>query len=164
MADTNSSIFNQQARERLQSPDDLDKYVRVTSPSVWVVLAAILVLLGALLAWGIFGAVSTNVSTLGARMDGRTICLLDAARIENVTVGDDAMVGGVHTTVTEVSRTPISRDEARALFSSDFLAATLFEGDWEYVVVFEDVDVDEDVPLSVSITTERVSPISLVLG
>lgn len=65
MAQASPSIFNKRATERLRSPDDLEKYVQVTNPSVWVVLGACIALLAGLLAWGIFGTVSTNVSAQG---------------------------------------------------------------------------------------------------
>ena len=39
MADEQNSIFTKKASDKLRSPDDLNEYVRVTNPSVWVVLA-----------------------------------------------------------------------------------------------------------------------------
>ena len=55
MADDKSSIFTEKAQDKLRSPDDLDEYVRVTNPSIWVVLAACAVLLVSLFAWGLLG-------------------------------------------------------------------------------------------------------------
>ena len=78
MADVNSTIFNKRAAEKLRSPDDLDKFVRVTNPSVWVVLAACVALLAGLLAWGVFGAVTSSVSTTGVAINGKAMCFLDA--------------------------------------------------------------------------------------
>ena len=164
MADTGSSIFNQQARERLQSPDDLDRYVRVTSPSVWVVLGAILALLFGLLAWGIFGSVSASVGATATRLNGQTICLLNAESAAKVEQGDEAVVDGQLTKVASISKTPLSSDEASKLISNDFLTNTLMTGDWAYLVTFDDVNVEEGVPLTANITTERIAPISLVLG
>lgn len=46
MADEQSNIFTKKASDRLRSPDDLDEYVRVTNPSVWIVLAACAMLSG----------------------------------------------------------------------------------------------------------------------
>ena len=66
MAGDASSIFNKQAMDRLHSPDDLDRYLRSTSPSVWMVLFAVLTLTVGLLAWGVFGSVSSSVATTGA--------------------------------------------------------------------------------------------------
>ena len=164
VADTGSSIFTKQARERLQSPDDLDRYVRVTSPSVWVVLGAILALLAGLFAWGVFGSVSANVGAKAACVDGQTFCFLDSASVAKVNEGDEAVVDGQSTKVALVSKTPYSSEEVRSMLNNDFLSHTLMSEDWAYIVVFDAVSVEEGVPLTASITTERVAPISLVLG
>ncbi|MBQ9020498.1 MAG: hypothetical protein IJ113_00585 [Eggerthellaceae bacterium] len=161
-----SSIFNQKATEKLRSPDDLDKYVRVTNPSVWVVLVACIAMLLALLAWGIFGAVTTSVSTTGTCVDGRAVCFLSAEDMAKVNVGDAALVGGKSMQVSALSAVPLSRDEASPVLKSDYLVSTLFQGDWAYQVDFEgeSSELASSVPLSVNITTERVAPLSLILG
>lgn len=161
-----SSIFNQRASERLRSPDDLDKYVRVTNPSVWVVLAACMALLAGILAWGVFGSVSTNVTTMGVVMDGRAVCFLSTEDVARVHAGDAASVGGTQMQVDKVAAVPLSQDEAHELLSSDYLTTTLVGADWAYPVSFSgDVSgLAEGVPLPVAITTERVAPISLIMG
>ncbi len=167
MADTSKTIFNARATEKLRSPDDLDKYVRVTKPSAWAVVSALVLLLVGLLAWGVFGAVSTNVTATGAYVGQQSMCFLSAEDAAKVSVGDAASVGGVRTSVAEVTAVPLSRDEARERLGSDYLVSTLVKGDWAYLVTFERVDdpsLAQGVPLSVDITTERVAPIRLLLG
>lgn len=166
MAEATPSIFNQRAAEKLRSPDDLDKYVRITSPSKWAVVAACAALLLGLLAWGVFGAVSTSVVATGTCVDGRAVCFLAAEDAAKVDAGDAANVGGVQMTVAEVAKVPLSRDEAHAELGSDYLVSALVEGDWAYLVTFDGdaAGLAEGVPLTVSITTERIAPISLLFG
>lgn len=165
MAGKGSTIFNQAAQQRLSSPDDLDKYLRVTTPKVWVALVAVLTLAMGLLAWGFFGSVSSNVTVMGTCVDGTTLCLLDTSQIVSVNYGDPVYVQGQRGTVASVSEVPLSREEASAVLKSDYLVDTLMQFDWAYLVTFDDVEViAEGVPVEVSITTERVAPISLVLG
>lgn len=165
MADAGNSIFNKQALSRLRSPDDLDRYIRVTSPSVWVALFAVLALMAGLLAWGIFGAVSTSVEATGTSVNGKTLCLLNADQAARVKIGDRAYVGGQRTTVASESKSPISPKEAYQLLGDDYLVETLMDDSWAYVVTFDDIKLEEEgVPVTVSITTERVAPIKLVLG
>ena len=64
MTDEKSSIFTDKASNKLRSPDDLDECVRVTNPSVWVVLAACACLMIGLLAWGFLGTAETSVGAL----------------------------------------------------------------------------------------------------
>lgn len=178
MADAGSSIFNKQARERLHSPEDLDKYVQVATPSAWLVVFATLLLLVGLLAWGIFGAVTTSVTSTcyldveytDLHGDGEymALCLLSPDDYAKVSVGDAAVVAGMPGTVYSVSRSAVSRDEAALITPNDYLLAALMEGDWAYTVYIQlgpEASVLEGyVPLPASITVERVAPISLVLG
>ena len=41
---TNSSIFRQKSLERVSSPEQTDDYIRLPSPSVWLVAAAVILL------------------------------------------------------------------------------------------------------------------------
>lgn len=166
MAEPIPQIFNKRATERLRNPEDLDKYLRVTNPSVWVVLLACIALLAGLLIWAIFGTIEPNVKAYGARVNGQTICIVTPESIGKLNEGDQAMVNGVPMTVDDVSATPISRDEARTLLGNDYLVATLMSGDWAYVVSLTgDVStLPEGAPLETTITVERIAPITLVLG
>ena len=166
MADASSSIFNKRATEKLRNPDDLDKFVRVTNPSVWVVLAACVALLAGLLSWGILGAVTTSVSDTGVVVDGKALCFLTADDMAKVHVGDVANVGGEKMEVADVSAVPLSRDEAKEVLKSDYLVSALVEDDWAYKVAFKGdaSELTAGVPLTVSITTERIAPITLILG
>ena len=167
MADIGSSIFNKKASEKLCSPDDLDKYVRVTNPSVWVVLVACVALLVGFLSWGMFGAVTTSVNTTGTYAKGSVICFLTAEDAAKVSVGDSANVGGEIMEVKSISSVPLSRDEAKAIVEKDYLVSTLIKGDWAYIVYFtggDESEFVEEVPLPVNITTEHVAPMSLIFG
>lgn len=52
-------IFRESALERLSSPEQLDQLLQVTSPKGWLSLIAIWLILGAVVAWSIFGSVPT---------------------------------------------------------------------------------------------------------
>lgn len=166
MADVGSSIFNKKATEKLRSPDDLDKFVQVTNPSVWVALAACIALLAGLLVWGVLGSVTTSVTATGVSVHGKAMCFLTAEDAAKVHVGDAAYVGAEQMKVAEVATIPLSRSEAGQVLSSDYLVSSLMSGDWAYQVKFEGntSELADAVPLSVSITTERIAPISLILG
>ena len=62
MADKESkdSIFRKKSMDRVTGPESLNDYIRVTSPSVWIALLALVVLLVGLLAWSIFGRIEVK--------------------------------------------------------------------------------------------------------
>lgn len=165
MADLSSSIFNKKATEKLRSPDDLDKYVKVTTPSIWIVLIAGIFLLAGLAAWGFLGAVTTNLSTMAVAVDGQAMCFLSASDVGEVSVGDKTTIDGKQFTVSEIAAVPLSRGEAEGTLHSDYLVDTLIQNDWGYQVTFDGPvdELPESVPLSVDIEVDRVAPISLIM-
>ena len=52
-----SNLFRKKSMDRVSSPEQLNDYIRVTSPSVWLVLLAIVLLLAGILIWSTFGKV-----------------------------------------------------------------------------------------------------------
>jgi|GEM_PF-468033 len=57
----NRQIFNEENLKRMSSPEDLDSYVKVVSPSVWILITAIIVLLAGATVWGFCGRLNTIV-------------------------------------------------------------------------------------------------------
>lgn len=51
-------LFREKNVKRVSSPDELNDYMRVTSPSVWVILISVIVLIAGFLYWGITGTVT----------------------------------------------------------------------------------------------------------
>ena len=62
MADkeSKSRIFREKSIDRVTGPESLNDYIRVTSPSVWIALLALVVLLVGLLAWSVFGRIEVK--------------------------------------------------------------------------------------------------------
>lgn len=172
MAEASGSIFNKRATEKLRNPDDLDKYVRVTNPSIWAVLGACFLLLGGVLAWGVFGAVSTTQTVASAYVDDRVIGFISPENVSEVSVGDTANVDGQAMRVSDVGTLPISKEEAKEILESDYLVSVLLKDEYAYIVSFEgtrnrsisDYGFTEFYPMNAVITTDRVAPISFVLN
>lgn len=55
-----AGIFREKSLERVSSPEELNDYIRVTTPSVWIVLIALVLLLVGMLAWSVFGTVEKH--------------------------------------------------------------------------------------------------------
>jgi len=53
-------IFRKPAIDNVSSPDQLTDYIRAAAPGVWVILAALIILLGSLFVWAAFGRVDVN--------------------------------------------------------------------------------------------------------
>ena len=55
-----ASIFREKSMERISSPDQMDDYIRVTTPSVWIALLALVILLVGILAWTVLGTMEVH--------------------------------------------------------------------------------------------------------
>ena len=60
MAENQSTVFRKKTLERISSPEQLTDYLRVTTPSVWVILVAMILLLAGILAWATVGILETK--------------------------------------------------------------------------------------------------------
>ena len=54
------SIFREKSLERVSSPEQMDEYIKVITPSVWIALIALVVLLAGFLIWSIFGTMEVH--------------------------------------------------------------------------------------------------------
>ena len=57
-----SGLFREKTLQRISSPEKLTEYLRVTNPGIWIVLGAIILLLGGLLVWATIGTLETKAS------------------------------------------------------------------------------------------------------
>ena len=55
-----SAVFREKSLDKVSSPESLNDYIKVTTPSVWIILIALAVLLLGILAWSIFGRVEVK--------------------------------------------------------------------------------------------------------
>lgn len=56
-----ASIFRSETMERISSPEKLTDYLRVTSPGIWIILAAVLILLAGFFVWMSVDTLETTV-------------------------------------------------------------------------------------------------------
>jgi hypothetical protein len=55
-----NSIFREKSMDRVTSPEALNDYIRVTTPSVWIILAALVSLLAGMIIWSVIGTVKVQ--------------------------------------------------------------------------------------------------------
>lgn len=96
------SLFRQKSLDKAKSPDDIGEYIKVVNPSVWVLLASVLVLLAGLCIWGIFGNIQTVVSTEAQSSGGEIVCMLSQEEENQVKPGMSVSVAGVAGEVQEI--------------------------------------------------------------
>ncbi len=90
---------------RLSSPEQLDDYLKVTSPKVWVLLAAIVLLLAGLLLWGGFTTVESYATGTARAVGGELVVTFDdAEKADRVQPGMQVEIGDVRAEVLAVGK------------------------------------------------------------
>ena len=68
-----SELFRKKSIERVTSPEQLNDYIRVSNPGVWMVLAAVVILLAGVCVWGVFGRLDTKKQASGVCENGKFV-------------------------------------------------------------------------------------------
>ncbi|MBP5654204.1 MAG: hypothetical protein J6X33_01695 [Clostridiales bacterium] len=61
MAEQDQTLFRKKTLDRISSPEQLTDYLKVTNPGIWMVLAAVIILLAGLIVWASVGTIETSV-------------------------------------------------------------------------------------------------------
>ena len=98
-------LFRKKSLDRISSPEQLNDYLRVTNPSVWVVLLAVVILLAGLLIWSSVTTIESYVSGTAEVKDGIMTIRFDEQQFaKNVEVGMPVSAGDTQTTVSNIGR------------------------------------------------------------
>lgn len=156
-------LFRKSSLERISSPEQLNEYVRVSGLGVWMVLAAMIILLTGMCVWGIFGRLETRLAGAGTCRDGVLTCYVRENDIDAVKQaakeGMTISVSGQSFPIFGIGEKPIaiSRD-----MDEYFLYLGGFQpGEWVYEVKAK-ADL-ADGAYEASMVTESVSPMSFLL-
>ena len=88
---------------RISSPEQLNDYLKVTNPKIWVLLVAIVLLLVGLLLWGGFTTIESYAAGTARAVGGElTVTFDDPAKASKVQPGMQMEVGDVRAEVLTV--------------------------------------------------------------
>ena len=79
---------------KLKSPDSLNDCIRVAGPGVWLVLAAVILILAGACVWGIFGHIDTTVAATATVTDNMASFYVSDAAAGQIPETVIAKVGG----------------------------------------------------------------------
>ena len=129
------SIFRKKSIDRISSPEALNDYLRVTTPTVWLILAAIILLLVGFLTWSTVANIdSFATGTAQVESGAMTIRFDDEQIAQKVQSGMTVVVGE-----TESRISGVGTDENGSLFA--VAPTTLADGSYPVKVVFRRTQV-----------------------
>ena len=153
-------LFREKSLEAVESPEALNDYLRVTSPGIWMVLGAVILVLTGIILWSVFGRVSTTVKMAVYSSGSETVCYVPYDVLEKVVKTGSVAVDGEEyslETGTDIRMSTVTEE------MSPFLrvAGNLKTGD-----VIVEAPLAASLPEGVytgTAVTETLQPISLLL-
>ena len=135
-----NSLFREKSLERIASPEQLNDYMRVTSPAMWMVLGAVIALLAGLLVLSSVKKLETLLPAEAQVANGVMEITLPASKAEEVDDGMPVRIAGQEVAIEYV------RENAAG-----------------EAICTADLDV-EDGTYDAEIVTDSVAPISFLLN
>jgi hypothetical protein len=155
-----SGLFRQKSVERISSPEDLHEYMRVTSPRLWMILIAILVLLAGFI---LFASTATMENTMAIQVHAENFpsyvkneqgeyvegppetmmtAMMPISAKDVVETGMAVRIGEVKAKVTMIAviggnDTESGQPEVMLDIEPDAKGKTLTDGDYDAVLVVE---------------------------
>ena len=127
-------LYRKKSVEQIQSPEQLNGYLRVTNPGVWIVLTAVILLLAGLLVWGSFIYIDSVAYGHAEVSDGvMTIRFDDERAAEHLETGMTVTAGEMTASILSVGR------DEEGIFA---LAPTsLADGEYEVSVQYKQTQI-----------------------
>ena len=153
-------LFRKKSLDKISSPEQLNDYIRVANPSLWLVLGAVIALLVGVCIWGVLGKLDTTVAAVVTISNGQATAYVQEENIESIAEGNIVRINENEYTVTSVSQMPVMIDDDfsdYALYLMDWQ-----KGEWVYTLTV-DAALNEGV-YAANIVVESVSPVSFVLN
>ena len=155
------NIFRRESLDRVESPEQLDAYIKVSHPKVWLIMAALLVAVISVIVWSVVGSLPQTMTVKGVTVGGNVIncyeCVENANTNligckANITLPDGRNISGK---VEAVSQNP---------YSEDWFADNVLDGNYSYEVrVIAEEDITPNMLATVIITTAEMKPIQFIL-
>lgn len=147
------SIFRKESLEKINSPGQMNRYIRVAEPGMWIALASIALLLLGVLIWGIFGSIETTVPACAAAEETGAVCYIDAKDAGGIEADMEVRANGMRGKIISVS----GESMAVPASAADYLDAAAC------VSALTDLELPAGGVFEAEIVLERIAPISFVL-
>lgn len=139
-----NSLFRKKNLERISSPEQLNDYIKVSSPSVWLIISAMIIIAAAFSIWAFNGNITSEVSGTGVFQGSSqdninsVVCYVDANYAPRISEGmtvriydkSKPMSAYVNGKVTKISQTPVNQEDILHSYSSEYVADSILESDY----------------------------------
>lgn len=144
-------LFRKKAIDKINSPEQLNDYLRGTNISLWLILGAVIALLIGFFIWGIFGRLETQINVVAISWNGQIEAFVKEADRADISLGQKVYVDGTEHKVLSISEEVVTAEvhfsndlihleglDARDMFYVLTLSGTLPEGTYDAAIIKEE--------------------------
>jgi hypothetical protein len=151
----NNNLFRKKNIEKISSPEQLNDFIKVSKPSIWLILIAIILIIVGVGIWSVSGKLETRESAVISVSNGEGHIYLTYDQVGKVDSGMTVRVDNCEGTIVGVDYSPIKINDEFDIYTKQLGKMT--EDEWYYDA---SVDIDlEDGVYSSDIVIDSVSPI-----
>ena len=125
-------VFRKKSIDRISSVEQLDDYLKVSTPSLWLILLAVVSLLIGLVVWGSVSNLQTTIQAVGEIKDNTMKIALTGTDAETVNAGMEVRIGNQETLIEQVEYDDLGR--AIAICDAD-----IADGNYKVEIVVETI-------------------------
>ena len=157
----NEKLFRKKSIEKVTSPEQLDDFVKVANPGIWVMLFSVILILVGAIVWGMFGTLDTKLDLVAVSDENGIVCYVPIESAGRISEDAFVMINDNKYSISSVSSDPIKVNEQNM---SEYVISLggLSEGQWVHAI-YLDGTLDEGTYEAV-IVIESVSPVSFLLN
>ena len=159
MSTQSEGLFRKKSLERISSPEQLDEYLKVTNPAVWLVFCGVIIFLAGVVVWSLLGHLDTKIPAAALVKNGTAYVYIPSVN-QKITVDMPVSIldGEYH-----ISGVRVSAEKVDADFSTDVCAVGGFRKGEVLDEILVPVPIADGV-YPAYIITERITPFSLVFN
>ena len=154
-----NNIFRKKSIDRVTNPEQLNDYIKVSNPSVWIILVAIIVLLTGVCAWGYLGRLESKVAVPCEVFNGEFKAYVKESEIDKISEGLTIKVKDKEAKIEKINCKAIN---AKDNLDEYMMHLGNIDEDWVFVVKGK-IALEEGIYLG-EIITERIAPMTFVLN
>lgn len=91
-----NNLFRENSLKKISSPDELNDYIKISKPNIWLTISALFIILISFLVWSMHGSIISKVDAVGfynnsAKQDSIE-CYLSLDKIDKIKTGLEARI------------------------------------------------------------------------
>lgn len=156
-----NEIFRKKSLDKISSPEQFNQYMCVVNTGVWLVLAAVFLLLSGICIWGFFGELETTLPAAAAVDGGNMVCYVSSEQAQKIEEGMKVEVSDVEYVVSKKNIRPEKVSDSLEPYLQ-YLGG--FEGD-SFVFAFHAEPLEDavaDGQYEAQVVVESISPMSFL--